>query len=176
MGGVVRQAGAVTIASVVLCAPAPGGSAAAWLDEAEAALVLEGVQVVRPAVPPDDGDDEPARARTAHWVAHTALGVGISGVPAPVMLVACGGASALLPALGFAQRAARRPVGRYLMVGGPAPGPAGGQDWPDAPVTYVLAPDASDEEREAATTARLRGWDVVTGDPLAAVLAAVSPS
>ena len=168
------QGGRVSIASVVLCAPAPGDAEPPWADELAAALVLAGVPVTRPAVPPDDGPSEPAAARAAHWVAYTAIGVGASGVPAPVMLVAVGSASLLLPALSFAQRAARRPVGHYVLVGGPAPVPGGGADWPDAPVTYVVPSEPDDVAREAALTARLRGCDVVADvDPTAAVLALV---
>lgn len=165
------QGGRVSVASVVLCAPAPGNGEPPWADALAAALVVAGVPVTRPVVPPDDGPSEPAPARAAHWVAHTAIGVGVTGVPAPVMLVTVGAASLLLPALAFAQRAARRPVGHYVLVGGPAPVPGGGADWPEAPVTYVVPADPDEITREAALTARLRGWDVVADvDPASAVL------
>jgi hypothetical protein len=160
--------------SVVLCPPAPGTTAAAVLDEVAAGLLGAAVRVCRPEVPPDGGDADDVRTRAAHWVAHTAIAVGVSGVPAPVLLVSYGAANTLLPALSFAQRAARRPVGGYVCLGGPAPDPAAAPDWPDAPVTYVVPSDPDDTAREAALTARLRGWDVVEGDALAAVLRALS--
>ncbi len=156
-------------ASVVLCPPAPGRAADEVLDDVAAAVTAAAVPVCRPDVPPD-GDDEAPKARAAHWIAYTAIGVGTSGVPAPVLLVSAGDANTLLPALSFAQRAARRPVAGYVCVGGPAPDPAGAPDWPDAPVVYVLPDDADETERAAALTARLRGWEVVHHDAVGAVL------
>jgi hypothetical protein len=45
------------------------------------------------------------------------------------------------------------------------PRPGAVSDWPDAPVTVVITSDADDDIRSAALGARLRGWEVLEGDP-----------
>jgi hypothetical protein len=99
------------------------------------------------------------------WVAHCALELARSADHAPVLLVAHGQAGRMLPALGFARRAARRKVAGYVLVDADLPR-AGVQDWPDAPVTFV--------GREGAEQARLRGWDVENSSDTAAALRAVA--
>jgi hypothetical protein len=68
----------------------------------------------------------------------------------------------MLPALGFSQKASRRPVAGYVLIDDQLPkaGTAGGADWPDAPVTYVATgPDYADTAHQA----ELRGWTTFTG-------------
>ena len=43
----------MSVASVVLCAPAPGDAEPPWVEALAAALVVAGVPVTRPVVPPD---------------------------------------------------------------------------------------------------------------------------
>lgn len=77
-----------------------------------------------------------------------------------------GTAGALAPALGFAQKAARRTVAAYVLVDAATPpAESRGGDWPDAPVWFVASPGADQLE---VNQARLRGWTVVEvadGDP-----------
>lgn len=95
------------------------------------------------------------------WVAHCALELARNADHSPALLVAHGQAGRMLPALGFARRAARRKVAGYVLVDAEFPR-AGLEDWPDAPVTYV--------GHEAAEKAKLRGWDVESpSDPAAAL-------
>jgi hypothetical protein len=157
----------VTSASIVLTpghngeppAQSPNGDPDWQIDLAEL-LVDSAVPVVSPLVPRDT--DEAADldiTRRAHWVAHCAVGIASARVPAPVLLVVCGETGCHVPALGFAQRAARRELAGYVLIDAdvPPPGAAGG-DWPDAPVTYVATPAA---DPECVTQARLRGWRII---------------
>jgi hypothetical protein len=156
----VRQAEAVTAATVVLCPPLPGASAA--YDAADTADELldrpGGWRVLSPYVD-DPSPEDDARTQRAHWVAHLSIALAAGNVVAPVLLVVDGTAGALAPALGFSQKAARRAVSGYVLVDAVVP-PADDRslDWPDAPVVYVASP-AADEAQT--TQARLRGWDVV---------------
>ena len=148
--------------TVVLCPSASGSAAPPW---SEAAHVCEqaGVRVVEPILPADDGAaaDTPS-ARMAHWVATCAVSIAKAGARAPVLLVAHGQSGLMLPALGFAQRAARRGLHGYVFVDAAIP-PAGtgGGDWPDAPVTYIASPAAP---ADAVMQAELRRWNVVRID------------
>ena len=101
------------------------------------------------------------------WTARVALAItAASGEFAgPLLLVLTGAAAAHAPHLGFAQRSARRAVGGYVLVDPVLPRPGAVSDWPDAPVTVVITSDADDDIRSAALGARLRGWEVLEGDP-----------
>jgi hypothetical protein len=85
----------------------------------------------------------------------------------PVLLVAFGAAGLLLAALGFAQKASRRPVAGYVVVDGSIP-KAGSGDWPDAPVTYISTGQLADNEH--VRQAELRGWSIEKSDDVAAIL------
>ena len=161
-------------ASVVLCPPAPDEDGLPAAATVAALLDAAGVPCLTPAIPADDGPTEAARARDAHWVGRTAMAVAGASLPGPTLLVVHGGAGRLAPALGFAQRAARRPVAGYLLVDAVLPVQGHGGDWPDGPVRYLLTTAADDDARAASLQARLRGWDVVTvdADPTPAALAA----
>lgn len=101
------------------------------------------------------------------WTPRVALAItAASGefIP-PLLLVLTGAAAAHAPHLGFAQRSARRAVGGYVLVDPVLPRPGAVSDWPDAPVTVVITSDADDDIRSAALGARLRGWEVLEGDP-----------
>lgn len=169
---------------IVLVPPPPGDGGAA-LDAALAtrlrgALARQGgreaPQLLRPLPPA-------AAAGSGRWLTHVSAalhrvlhGTGAGTATAgPLLLVGAGGAGPLLPGLGFALHAARRSVAGYVLVESPLPAAAAadrpGGDWPDAPVTYVLAPDAAEEWRSAALQARLRGWMVDTNDDVAAAVA-----
>lgn len=152
----------MSIATVVLCPPLPSalpaydapGTADVLLDDAR----LADVRVMSPDVEPaDPGDDE--RTARAHWVGQLALAVAVGGAAAPVLLVLDGTAGAMAPALGFAQKAARRAVAGYVLVDAATP-PAEtrGGDWPDAPVWYLASPAADPLE---VNQAALRGWTVL---------------
>ncbi len=99
------------------------------------------------------------------WIARVAIAIGQAGgeLAEPVLLVLAGRHAALAPGLGFAQRAARRAIAGYVLVDPVLPS-AATHDWPDAPVTVIITSKADDDVRSAALAARLRGWDVVTGD------------
>ncbi len=99
------------------------------------------------------------------WLARVAIAIGQAGgeLAEPVLLVLAGRHAALAPGLGFAQRAARRAIAGYVLVDPVLPS-AATHDWPDAPVTVIITSKADDDVRSAALAARLRGWDVVTGD------------
>jgi hypothetical protein len=101
------------------------------------------------------------------WTARVALAItAASGeFAAPLLLVLTGAAAAHAPHLGFAQRSARRAVGGYVLVDPVLPRPGAVSDWPDAPVTVVITSDADDDIRSAALGGRLRGWEVLEGDP-----------
>ena len=148
-------------ATIVLCPPLPGSTAA--YDEADVVdAVLDdpgaaGVRAMSLDVPdPEAGDD--ARTARAHWVAHLAIGIAARSARAPVLLVLGGGSGALAPAVGFSQRAARRAVSGYVLVDAAVPpAESRGGDWPDAPVHYIASPAADPLE---VNQARLRGWTV----------------
>ncbi|MDP4691260.1 MAG: hypothetical protein NWR17_02995 [Candidatus Nanopelagicales bacterium] len=99
------------------------------------------------------------------WTPRTALQIAAADPAPPLLLVLTGTACAFAPHLGFAQRSARRTVGGYVLVDPVLPRPGAVSDWPDAPVTVVVTSDADQDTRSAALGARLRGWDVVDGDP-----------
>jgi hypothetical protein len=179
----VRHSGRVSLATVVLCPPLPSEPAAYDAPDTADVLLddprLDGVRVLAPEVPaPEPGDDQ--RTRNAHWVANLAISLAAGGAVAPIMLVLDGTAGALAPALGFAQRAARRAVSAYVLVDASTPpAESRGGDWPDAPVWFVASPAADELE---VNQARLRGWTVVevldadpasVGAALAEVAAAV---
>lgn len=93
---------------------------------------------------------------SAARVARVCLAI-TSALPTPgegIVLAAAGRAAAMLPSVGFAQRAAHRQVQAYVMALDsidqvPAPGTT---EWPDAPV-WIRTTD--DHVRSAA---ELRGW------------------
>ena len=97
------------------------------------------------------------------WLPRVALDIAAATPVTPVLLVLAGRHATQAPALGFAQRSARRAVAGYVLVDPVLP--AVGGDWPDAPVTVVLSPHADADTRSAALGARLRGWEVLDGDP-----------
>ncbi|TAK70244.1 MAG: hypothetical protein EPO13_04640 [Actinomycetota bacterium] len=169
----------MTVGTVVLCPAAPGEPAVDWDDIAES-LVDHGVRVVRPNVPALHDEPGGEALRTAHWVAHCAVSLSASssaagsGLREPLLLVTVGGAGPMLPALGFAQRAARRTVGGYVLVDAALPQHGSAPDWPDAPVTVLLTAAASDAARSAALQARLRGWDTRPTPDLATELATIA--
>jgi hypothetical protein len=105
------------------------------------------------------------------WVAECSVSLMRSVVQEPIVLVASGARCDELPAVGWARRSARRPVGAYVLID-PTTTPVhrgqGDGDWPDAPV-IVLTGDQTEghsdaaraDERAAMLQARLRGWTVV---------------
>lgn len=111
----------------------------------------------------------PALADDDSWVARTALTisemVAAGRLRPPLLLVLTGRLARHAPNLGFAQRAARRAVRGYVLVDPELPAPGTVSDWPDAPVTMILA----DENDTRARDARLRGWEVLIGDPASIV-------
>ena len=111
----------------------------------------------------------PVLADDDSWVARTALAitemVAAGRLRPPLLLVLTGRLARHAPHLGFAQRAARRAVRGYVLVDPELPAPGTVSDWPDAPVTVVLA----DENDSRARDARLRGWEVLFGDPASIV-------
>ena len=72
--------------------------------------------------------------------------------------MALGASVERLPALAFAQRAARRPVLSYVCVDAVPTGQF--VDWPDAPVTLVKTDPLL--LADVTSTARLRGWMTVS--------------
>lgn len=127
-------------------------------------LLAHGVNVlVMPDAPIVEADDY--RTATAQWVAHNAITLTAAQPAKPLMLVAAGNAGQLLAALGFSQKASRRPVASYVVVDGSIPKP-GATDWPDAPVTYLI--HGSDPSNEHARQAELRGWTVEKSEDVAA--------
>jgi len=109
---------------------------------------------------PEPGETLDARTSMAHWVAHNAVTLTAEQPTKPILLVAFGAAGAMMPAVGFSQKASRRPVSGYVVIDGALPKP-GAADWPDAPVTYVrTTSDAG--ALTAAREAVLRGWTVET--------------
>lgn len=95
----------------------------------------------------------------ADWTARSALAIQERCPETPLLLVIAGPWAQHAPALGFAQRAARRAVHGYVLVDPRLPAP--GQDWPDAPVVVIVTPEADEDTRTAALGARLRGWEVI---------------
>jgi hypothetical protein len=152
----------VTTATVVLCPPLPGAPTVVDVADVADTLLddprLAGVRVLSPYVPEAAPEDD-ERTRTAHWVAHLAIGLATGGAAAPVLLVLGGSAGALAPALGFSQKASRRAVSGYVLVDAAVPpAESRGGDWPDAPVVFVASPAADPLETNQA---RLRGWQVL---------------
>ena len=103
------------------------------------------------------------------WTARVALDINAAQPEPPLLLVFSGDACLQAPSLGFAQRSARRAVGGYVLVDPVLPRPGAAPDWPDAPITVIVTVEADDETRSQALGARLRGWDVIDGDPLSLV-------
>ena len=137
--------------------------------EIAADLLAHGIKVyVVPDAPESEGDD--LRHATAHWVAHNAMTLTAAQPEKPIMLVAFGAAGQLLAALGFSQKASRRPVASYVVVDGSIPKP-GAADWPDAPVTHIATEHSIDGK--SARQAELRGWTVENATDVAATLRAV---
>lgn len=175
----------VNVGTVVLlpAAELPATPFEPWKDQRSIAggLVGYGVNtyVVPPPEPADPGLD--LKTATAHWVAHIALNLTQAQPTKPILLVAHGAAGQLLPAIGFAQKASRRPVAGYVVIDGQLP-KVGAADWPDAPVTFIRTPADSDtksvtagtlpvageaEPQDPARVAELRGWTVYSNtDPV----------
>lgn len=129
----------------------------------QAELVGRGISAHLPEIP-EIPADMPERIGDARRVAYTAIWLNNTSVAAPIVVVCRGAAARLLPALAFSQRSAHRLISGYVIVDGPTPAPA--QEWPDAPVWWVLTPAAEPELAEKSLTARLRGFNVVeTSDP-----------
>jgi hypothetical protein len=128
--------------------------------ELAAELMAYGINVYLVPDAPDPGEDLDARTATAHWVAHNAITLTAEQPTKPILLVASGAAGAMMPAVGFSQKASRRPVSGYVVIDGVLPKP-GAADWPDAPVTYVRTTSDSGAIA-AAREAALRGWTVET--------------
>ena len=105
------------------------------------------------------------------WVARVALSLAgaASSLVEPLLLVLAGRQARLAPSLGFSQRAARRAIAGYVLVDPVLPA-ATTSDWPDAPVTVIITPQADDDVRSSALAARLRGWQIVSGEFPAAML------
>ena len=147
----------MSVATVVLCPPLPGAPASYDVVTAADALLASVPAVSAPDAPtPHAGDD--ARTVRAHWVAEVAMHLAVTGAQGPLLLVLDGTAGELAPAVGFSQRASRRPVAGYVLVDAATPPVDGGVvDWPDAPVTYLATPAADPLQ---VNQARLRGWVV----------------
>ncbi len=160
----------MTVGTVVLLPPAelPDHPDDTWPRRLELAaqLMAYGVPVlVLPMTDSEPGLD--LRTATAHWIAHNAIAMTDAQPEKPLLLVASGSAGTLLPALGFSQKASRRPVAGYVVVDGVLP-KAGAADWPDAPVTYIATTGIADDSDAASIVrqAQLRGWSVATdADP-----------
>lgn len=98
------------------------------------------------------------------WIANVSVTMLRSVVNEPAVLVASGAHCLDLPAVGFARRSARRPVGGYVFVdpqGVPVSNAVGDTDWPDAPVIVLTHGAGGAAERETVMQSRLRGWNVV---------------
>jgi hypothetical protein len=116
-------------------------------------------------------EELPEPIADARRVALTALWLNAVAVPEPLVVVAYGADARLLPAFALAQRSAHRSVVGYVIVDGDAPAPA--TDWPDAPVWWALTDDAPADLVDKSLTARLRGFEVLEGTPVAAITAAL---
>ena len=112
----------------------------------------------------------PGPAGDVPWLAHVAQQ--LARTSDPLILVLQGQAAQFAPALGFSRRALRRPAVGYVLVD-PVMPQIGGEygDWPDAPVTVVLTPDANEVAHDASRQARLRGWQVVESTVIDALTA-----
>ena len=168
----------VSIGTVVLLPPAelPGHPEASWPTRRELAaeLMAYGIPVLLLSEAPAVEEGLDLKTATAHWVAHNAIAIAEAQPERPVLLVASGAAGSLLPALGFSQRASRRPVAGYVVVDGSLPKP-GAADWPDAPVTYVATSSPDDADASSIVKqAEMRGWTVETTTDAAAVLRAIA--
>ncbi|MEY4348134.1 MAG: hypothetical protein RIS43_553 [Actinomycetota bacterium] len=90
------------------------------------------------------------------WVASVSLGISRTDKAfQSIHLVAIGEAASRLPAIAFAQQAARRRVLSYICINAIPQGQFA--DWPDAPVCFVT----SVENSELFNLARLRGWQSI---------------
>lgn len=111
------------------------------------------------------------------WVAECSVSLMRSVVRDPVVLVAAGANAEQLPAVGWGRRAARRPVGGYVLIdpiGTPRHNGQGDGDWPDAPVIVLTrrtdepgaaSSDALDQASSAGTDGTNGGTDGdATGD------------
>lgn len=150
--------------SSVVVLPFHFPNAAALLAE----LVGRGISAYLPEIPGIPADT-PERIADARRVAYTAIWLNQVSVAAPIVVVCHSEAARLLPALAFSQRSSHRLINGYVIIDGPTPAPA--QEWPDAPVWWVLTPDADTELAEKALTARLRGFQVVETPTPADVIA-----
>lgn len=164
----------MSVATVVLCPPLPGAPPSYDVVTTADALLGSIPAVSAPDAPtPHPGDDE--RTVRAHWVAEVAMHLAVTGAQGPLLLVLGGSAGELAPAVGFSQRASRRPVAGYVLVDAATPPVDGGVvDWPDAPVTYLATPAADPLQ---VNQARLRGWvvaEVADADEVAAAVAVVA--
>jgi len=163
----------VSIGTVVLLPPAQLGPdrSAGWPGrrEIQAELLAYGINTLVIPEAPEPDEELDLRGATANWVAHNAIALSDAQPPKPVLLVASGAAGSLLPALGFSQRASRRPVAGYVVVDGELP-KAGAADWPDAPVTYITSANGGGDGDAAAREAELRGWTVVNNNEAAMAL------
>lgn len=126
--------------------------------ELQAELVGRGIPAFLPEVPAVD-DAVPERLADAKRVAYTAIWLNENAVAGPIVCVARGTAARLLPGLGFAQRSTHRLVSGYVIIDGPTPAPA--QEWPDAPVWWLVTPAADAELGGQVLTAKLRGFQVI---------------
>jgi hypothetical protein len=164
----------VSVTTIVLCPPLPGAPASYDVVTAADELLGSVPAVSAPEGPvPHAGDDE--RTVRAHWVAEVAMHLAVTGAQGPLLLVLGGSAGELAPAVGFSQRASRRPVAGYVLVDAATPPVDGGVvDWPDSPVTYLATPEADPLQ---VNQARLRGWVVTelgSATEVAAAIAAVA--
>ena len=113
----------------------------------------------------DSISENDERLATAQWVASNAVELTRRQPQKPVYLVGFGASGVALPALGFSQKASRRPVAGYIVVDGSLP-KVGAADWPDAPITYI-ASTVDDPNTQAAS---LRGWTVIHSAEIAGAI------
>ena len=158
----------MTGVTVVLCPALDPRAPDGQRRELAGVLAGWGIHVVIPHLQPREGAEAAdERMGIAAWVSDQAIAITAAHVEGPLILVSSGDANRAVPALGFSQRASRRSVVAYVLIEGPLPDPSrSGRDWPDAPVVLVTSPDA---DGAPAAAARLRGWSIVEGDPIAAV-------
>ncbi len=105
-------------------------------------------------------DDLPPQLADARRVASIAQWLGSAKVEPPLLLVACGTAARLLPALSLSQRSSARLVVGYVVVDALSPAPS--HEWPDAPVWWVATPGAPADVSAGALSADLRGFEVLS--------------
>lgn len=159
---------AMATVTLVLCPTLLRDTAPLPWREVEATLRAWGLPVIAPHQVSSGIDDGDERMEMATWVAELAVAIATAKVETPLILVSGGQANVAIPALGFAQRAARNSVVGYILVDGPLPSPGrGNSDWPDAPVIYIQSPTATGESSVAA---RARGWTTLHRDPADAIL------